>query len=80
MKPPALGTVWIARAILYNNKMKPLGSCIDTPNGIAKALIENKKAVYVKPLDEPIIHRYYYNPRMNKWNKAKSYFQPLEGE
>lgn len=51
MKPATLGTVWTARAKLYNTAGKLIGTCTDTPNAIAKALIELPAAQTVKTLD-----------------------------
>jgi len=42
-----LGTVWTARATLYNSAGRKVGTCTDTPNAIAKAFIEHRSATSV---------------------------------
>jgi hypothetical protein len=73
-KPVKLGTIWTARAKLYDLTGKMVASCMDTPNAIAKAFMECKEAVMVKTLsaDSPYRNREYYRGRMNEWNKAES--------
>jgi hypothetical protein len=39
-KPPPIGTVWTARAKVYDGRDKYIGSCMDTPNAIAKMFME----------------------------------------
>lgn len=72
-RPAKLGTVWTAVAVLYNADGKRVGRCIDTPNAIAKALMERPEASLVKSLSGVAV-RSEYASRMNKWNEAKSGF------
>lgn len=71
-KPPKVGVVWTASAILYNKDGKVVARCLDTPNAIAKALMQMPSAVVVKSLlgTHP---RSHYQSRMSKWNTAESH-------
>ena len=73
-----LGTIGITTATLFNKDNKKIATCIDTPNGIAKALEECKEAQYVKEsFNKEIFPRSKYEGRINKWNKAISYLKVL---
>jgi hypothetical protein len=48
MKPAPVGNVWVANARLYDCDGKLIGQCMDTPNSIAKALMECPKAEIIK--------------------------------
>jgi hypothetical protein len=74
MKTLRIGTVWTATAKLYDRDGKLIASCIDTPNAIAKALMEEKKAEIIKTFGE-FKNRSNYESRMKAWNKAKSNLQ-----
>ena len=50
--PAKLGSVWIARATLYNSAGRKIGTCTDTPNAIAKAFMEHRSR---KPVDSFIV-------------------------
>lgn len=73
MKPPKLGSVWVARARLFGRTNQEIGLCMDTPNAIAKAFTECSEAAFVKPYGEPLLPRQYFHDRMNKYNEAKSF-------
>jgi hypothetical protein len=73
-KPPMVGTVWVARATLYDKRMRPVASCMDTPNAIAKAFMEVPHAVAVKEyLEHTYKSRAEYLGRMNQYNMAQSH-------
>jgi len=74
-KPPPLGTVWVARAILYNTAGHKIATCTDTPNAIAKAFMEMKEASTVKPSYEEYRNRPEYADRMAPWNTCPSGLQ-----
>ena len=67
-----LGTVYTAKARLYDKKKKEIGYCIDTPNAIAKAFMEWPEAMFVKPYMEDIQPKRLYEDRMKSWNDAES--------
>ena len=68
-----LGTVYTARARLFNSAGKQIGTCTDTPNAIAKAFIENYKATSVKLyLEDTARPRTDYQGRMQPWNNCSS--------
>ena len=66
-----LGTVWTATATLMSSSGKAIAYCIDTPNAIAKALMEMPGAKTVRGL-EGTHGRNYWETRMKPWNNAKS--------
>lgn len=66
-----IGTIWFARAQLYDNNFKFVGSCTDTPNAIANAFRETPGAVVVKNL-MGIFDRSQYEGRIADWNKCPS--------
>ena len=73
MKPQMIGTVWIARARLFNSAGKQIGTCTDTPNAIAKAFIENHTATSVKEsYSDTAINRHEYKNRMIPQNNCPS--------
>lgn len=78
-KPAPAGDIWEARATLYNIGGKAIGTCIDTPNAIAKAFLELREANYVKDNSGLIRVRAEYAERMQPWNKAQSGLQRNEG-
>lgn len=47
-KPPKLGTVYTARARCFNSDGELVGTCIDTPNGIAKAMMEHPEVTLAR--------------------------------
>ena len=71
MKIQAIGTIGITRAKLFNSSGKLIGYCLDTPNAIAKALIECPQAQSAQGILGIENRAYYYN-RMQSWNKAQS--------
>jgi len=71
MKLATIGTVWTARAYLYDGNFKVLGNCIDTPNAIANAFRELPQAVVVKSL-MGLSNRSQYENRIADWNKCPS--------
>jgi hypothetical protein len=75
--PPALGTVWVARATLFDNAGHKIGTCTDTPNAIAKAFMEMSQATMVKPFGEEYRDRKSYFDRMNKRNTCPSGLQRI---
>ena len=61
-----LGTVWIARAKLYNSAGKVIGTCTDTPNAIARAFMEHHQATSViESYSSIAIQRDEYRNRMH---------------
>ena len=66
-----LGSVWCAKAKLYDINDKLIGICMDTPNSIAKALMECPAATLVKCIGEVKV-RSEYQDRMKDWNTAES--------
>jgi hypothetical protein len=76
MSPMKLGNVWPIRARLYNNMGILIGTCMDTPNSIAKAFMEVPEAVEVKPYGCSRAPRSQYQDRMKDWNEAASHYQP----
>lgn len=70
-KPASIGTIWVARAILFNSKGKKIAYCLDTPNAIAKALMKLPRAQKVKGI-LGTYPRNHYKDRMKPWNTAKS--------
>ena len=72
-KPEMIGTVWTAKATLYNNDKEIIAYCIDTPNGIAKAFMELPRAMWVSEMySKELQPRAKYESRMQDWNKADS--------
>ena len=67
------GTVWAARARLYNRSGKLMGYCTDTPNGIAKAMMEHPSIAKVRGLFGTE-SREAYASRMKAWNIARSHY------
>ena len=73
MKLATLGTVWTARARLYNSAGRVIGSCTDTPNAIAKAFMEIHKAATVREsYSDTAINRCEYRARMTPQNNCPS--------
>ena len=70
-KSAPIGTIWTARATLFNSKGKKIAYCIDTPNAIAKALMQLPQAQKVKSILGTYT-RNHYQDRMKSWNTAKS--------
>ena len=78
MKPPALGTVYNVNANLYNKNKKIIATCLDTPNAIAKALMELPTAEFIKEgFTSEIKKRVDYQSRMAAWNVAKSHLKKV---
>src|SRR3990167_8872628 len=75
--PPKIGTVWTARAILFNSDGEAIGTSIDTPNAIAKAMMEYPEVAMVKGIGG-YKHREDYSSRMQSWNVASSGFRSAE--
>ena len=71
-KPPKLGNVWPIAARLFRNG-KQVGTCMDTPNAIAKALMEYPQIDSVKPFGCSVVPRDAYAKRMANWNEAESH-------
>jgi disulfide oxidoreductase YuzD len=69
-----IGTVWTATAKLYDRDGVKIGTCIDTPNAIAKALMENLEIEMIKSQFHGYEFRCHYADRMTKFNEAKSGF------
>lgn len=67
------GTIWGAKAKLYDKQKKLVGYSIDTPNAIAKALMEHPNIEFVQSLSGRKTRLYYAN-RMKSWNVATSGF------
>lgn len=74
MKLEKLGTVWTAQAKLYNKRGELIGYCLDTPNAIAKALMEKPNITLIKSPCHGTKVRSEYNDRMKPWNEASSKF------
>ena len=73
MTVATLGTVWTARARLFNSAGKQIGTCKDTPNAIAKAFMEHHSATNVKEsYSDTAINRCEYRSRMQPWNDCNS--------
>ncbi len=73
MKVAKLGTVWTARARLFNSAGRQIGTCTDTPNAIARAFMEVYKATSVKEsYSDTAINRCEYRTRMNQGNTCPS--------
>jgi len=70
-KPLHLGTIGVTKATLFDRKGKKVGYCLDTPNAIAKALMELPQAQKVTSILGTYA-RSYYEDRMKGWNEAKS--------
>jgi len=85
MKPPALGTVYNVNANLYNKNKKIIATCLDTPNAIAKALMELPTAEFIKEgfingtnlFNPHLKKRVEYQSRMAAWNVAKSHLKKV---
>jgi len=76
-KPMALGTVWPVSASLLGEDGGRIGTCLDTPNAIAKALMERPDATHVvEALSHVRRPRSAYADRMAGWNVAESRFRP----
>lgn len=71
MKTQPIGTIGITRARLFNSSSKLLGYCLDTPNAIAKALMESPEAQTAQGI-LGTNNRAYYQNRMQSWNTAHS--------
>lgn len=74
-KPSKLGSVWTSNAKLYNGQTL-IGYCLDTPNAIAKAMMEQAEITLAK---SPSLSESYTRSdmadRMKTWNEANSNFQ-----
>lgn len=66
-------TIWMAKAKLYDKQKKLVGCSIDTPNAIAKALMEHPNIEFVQSLEGRKTRQSYID-RMKSWNVAKSGF------
>lgn len=73
-KPPKLGTVYTSRAKCYGADGKLLGKCIDTPNGIAKAMMEQPAITMAIGQFGELHSRAAMGGRMNRHNTAQSFF------
>lgn len=74
-----MGCFGVTTAFLYDKNNKPIGNCIDTPNGIAKAMMENsniEKVIGYFP--DKVSYRKDYIDRMNNYNTAKSYLNIID--
>ena len=71
--PPKIGTIWTARATLQNRRGETIGSCMDTPNAIAKALMQVSDATCISDASGSMKMRSEYNNRMSAWNTAESH-------
>jgi hypothetical protein len=79
-QPPPLGTIWNVGAKVYNKKHALIGSCLDTPNAIAKMFMEMPEAAYIiqsKIMGSGKFDKDFYKDRMNRWNTASSMWKPL---
>lgn len=76
-KPPKLGNVWAVGAKCFNKKGKQIGVCLDTPNAIAKAMMENPDIYSVKSILGKKTRK-DYEDRMKDWNKAESNFERMK--
>ena len=70
-KPSPLGTIGVTKATLFNRNNKKIGYCIDTPNAIAKAMMQFPQAQKAKGI-LGTHSRSYYKDRMKPWNIARS--------
>ena len=73
-KPAKLGVVWTASAKCYDGTGRLVGTCMDTPNAIAKAMMEQPAIDTVKSL-AGFGSRRDYADRMADWNVAESHFR-----
>jgi len=71
--PPKLGTIWTARATLQDSSGKTIGYCMDTPNAIAKALMQVQNASCVRDASGCMKVRSEYRNRMSDFNVADSH-------
>jgi len=72
-----LGTIYTTRARLYDRNGKYLGSCLDTPNAIARAFMECPEAgTAFGTLGWS--YRSDYGDRMNSYNTAFSFLELKE--
>ncbi len=76
MKPAKIGTVYTAKARLFSRDGKLIGRCIDTPNAIARAMMENAEISMAIESSGRQVMRTEYASRMADWNVAISGFQP----
>lgn len=65
-----LGSVWTARAKVYDANGKFIGSCMDTPNAIARMFMEIRRAEVVKDVLGKYTHRIDYKSKMNEYNNV----------
>jgi hypothetical protein len=77
-KPAKLGNVWVARAKLLDGSGNVIGHCMDTPNAIARALMDHDQAQTVESFCEGRRTRADYASRMQPWNTCPDTFQPVE--
>jgi hypothetical protein len=73
MATPRLGNVWAVGAKLYNKQGKLIGTCLDTPNAIAKAMMEHPSIARVSSILGNG-SRKDYAKRMGSFNTATSMF------
>ncbi len=71
-----LGTIYTVRAKLYDNDGIKIGTCIDTPNAIAKAIMEHPEISIVDSINGLQVSGTYHE-RMKSWNVAASGYQGL---
>lgn len=73
-KPAPIGSVWTATARVYDLSGRMIGTCTDTPNGIAKMLVEQPSAIMVRDSGGRFRDRAEFAGRMAAWNDAPSMF------
>lgn len=73
-----VGNVGLTRARLFNSSGELIGYCLDTPNAIAKALMECPQAQVAQGI-LGINKREYYHNRMQTWNTAHSDLEVING-
>ena len=74
--PEKPGVVWPVGAKLYDKQGKLVGVCLDTPNAIAKAMMEHPEIEAAHTL-LGVKTREDYVSRMQPWNTAKSHFKAM---
>ncbi len=76
-RPAKLGTVYPARARCYDENGTCIGRCIDTPNGVAKAMMEQPAISMAKGQFGGYYFRAQMASRMNEHNDATSEYAPV---
>ena len=76
MKP--LGSVWTARATLFNSKLEIIGWCMDTPNALAKAMQETDAAFAYSAAMSEVYSYADMQSRMEDWNTAPTNLEQPE--